>query len=92
LAEVPPELEWFANIDIEQTRRAYQEDVKEFSGFIGIAAPQEMRQITQAHVIAWRGQLEARDLAPATIRRKLSAISSQFGVFCPKPRNFQQRL
>ena len=84
LAEVPPELEWFANIDNEQTRRAYRKDVKEFSGFIGIAAPQEMRQITRAHVIAWRGQLEARDLAPATIRRKLSAISSLFDYLCEK--------
>jgi site-specific recombinase XerD len=84
LAEVPPELEWFANIDNEQTRRAYRKDVKEFSGFIGIAAPQEMRQITRAHVIAWRRQLEARNLAPATIRRKLSAISSLFDYLCEK--------
>ena len=54
LAEVPPELEWFANITNEQTRRAYKNDVTEFSTFAGIQAPEEMRLITRAHVIAWR--------------------------------------
>ena len=29
LAEVPPELEWFANIRNERTRRAYQQDVRD---------------------------------------------------------------
>ncbi len=37
LAEVPPELEWFANITNEKTRRAYKTDVGEFSVFIGIS-------------------------------------------------------
>ncbi len=36
LAEVPAELEWFANITNEKTRRAYKNDVGEFSAFIGI--------------------------------------------------------
>ena len=30
LADVPPELEWFANIDNARTRRAYQIDLKDF--------------------------------------------------------------
>jgi site-specific recombinase XerD len=84
LAEVPPELEWFANITNEQTRRAYKNDVTEFSTFAGIQAPEEMRLITRAHVIAWRAQLEARELSPSTVRRKLSAISSLFDHLCEK--------
>ena len=38
LAEVPPELEWFANIRNEKTRRAYQQDVKDFTAFAAIEA------------------------------------------------------
>ncbi|MBI2505290.1 MAG: hypothetical protein HYW07_18910, partial [Candidatus Latescibacteria bacterium] len=36
LAQVPPELEWFANIDNPRTRAAYQQDLKEFIRFVGI--------------------------------------------------------
>ncbi|MDH5677973.1 MAG: tyrosine-type recombinase/integrase [Nitrospinota bacterium] len=84
LAEVPPELEWFANITNEKTRRAYKNDVTEFSRFIGIGSPEEMRLVTRAHVISWRKQLESRDLATSTIRRKLSAISSLFDYLCER--------
>ena len=84
LAEVPPELEWFANIDNPRTRRAYKVDVREFSGFVGILSPEEMRLITRAHVIAWRKELENRNLAASSIRRKLSAISSLFDYLCEK--------
>ena len=38
--------------------------------------------MARAHIIAWRGSLEARELAPATVRRKLAAISSLFDHLC----------
>jgi len=82
LAEVPPELEWFANIDNLKTRRAYQGDVGDFSGFVGIGRPEEFRVVTRAHLIAWRKDLERRALAASTIRRKLSALSSLFDYLC----------
>ena len=78
LADVPPETEWFANIDNAHTRRAYRNDLKEFMTFAGIRMPLELRLITRAHVIAWRKDLEARTLSPGSIRRKLSAISSLY--------------
>ena len=84
LAKVPPELEWFANIDNSRTRRAYKGDVSEFSNFIGITTPEEMRLVTRAHVIAWRKDLESRGLAPSSLRRKLSAVSSLFDYLCEK--------
>jgi hypothetical protein len=34
-----------------------------------------MREVNRAHVIAWRKDLELRNLASATIRRKLAALS-----------------
>jgi hypothetical protein len=41
LANVPPELEWFANITNRQTRRAYQNDLRDFMHFTGIHSPEE---------------------------------------------------
>ena len=82
LSAVPSELEWFANLDNPRTRRAYQIDVGEFQRFVGIQRPEEFRQVTRAHVIAWRKTLEARELAPASVRRKLAALSSLFDHLC----------
>lgn len=84
LAEVPPELEWLANITNAKTRRAYRIDVAEFPSFAGLQGPEDMRAVTRAHVIAWRKDLELRDLSPATIRRKLSALSSLFEYLCER--------
>jgi site-specific recombinase XerD len=87
LADVPPEIEWLANITNLKTRRAYKNDVSEFSAFTGLRRPEELRTVTRAHVIAWRKDLEARldpELSPATIRRKLSALSSLFDYLCEK--------
>lgn len=82
LADVPPEVEWFANIDNVRTRRAYRIDLRDFMQFVGIRRPEEFRLVTRAHLIAWRKQLEQRQLAGATIRRKLAALSSLFEYLC----------
>jgi len=82
LADVPPELEWFANISSEKTRQAYQNDIRAFSQFVGIQNPAEFRIVTRSHVIAWRKALEANALSDASIRRKLSALSSLFESLC----------
>jgi integrase/recombinase XerD len=84
LADVPSELEWCANIPNEKTRRAYQLDISDFSTFVGIHRPEDFRRITRVHVIAWRKDLERRKLSPATIRRKLSALSSLFEYLCDR--------
>lgn len=82
LAEVPPAMTWFANIDNPQTRRAYQNDLQEFMRFTGIDQPEQFRSVTRAHVLAWRKNLESRALSGATIRRKLAALSSLFEYLC----------
>lgn len=78
LAELPPEIEWFANITNVNTRRAYRRDVKDFSSFVGLDCPEDIRRVTRAHVLAWRYQLEQSGLAGSTIRRKLAALSTLF--------------
>jgi site-specific recombinase XerD len=82
LADVPPEAEWFANIENENTRRAYRNDLKDFMEFAGLRQFGEFRSVKRAHLIAWRKQLELRALEPTTIRRKLSAIASLFDHLC----------
>lgn len=84
LAEVPPEAEWFANLDNPHTRRAYQGDLRDFMGFVGIQLAEEFRAVTRAHVLAWRKDLESRSLTGATIRRKLAALSSLFEYLCER--------
>ena len=58
------------------TRKAYENDLREFRRFVGIERPEEFRSVARAHVIAWRKDLERRVCAPTTIQRKLAAVSS----------------
>jgi integrase/recombinase XerD len=82
LAQVPPEIEWFANIQNLNTRRAYLGDIKDFMSFSGIAQPAAFRSVARPHIIAWRKSLECRRLEPASIRRKLSALSALYNNLC----------
>ncbi len=82
LAEVPPEMEWFANLGTAATRRAYETALKDFMRFTGIERPQEFRTVTRAHVIAWRDELVGRALSATTIRHRLSALASLFDYLC----------
>src|SRR5246500_1063649 len=84
LAEVPPEEEWLANITNAKTRRAYKNDVREFIAYAGLQDYAELRSIARAHIIGWRGDMERRQLEPASIRRKLSALSSLFDYLCDR--------
>jgi len=84
LAEVPPEIEWFANLTNANTRRAYRQDIADFMAFAGLRRPAEFRDVTRAHVIAWREQLVGQGLANDTIRRKLAALSSLYAYLCDR--------
>jgi integrase/recombinase XerD len=84
LADVPPEIEWFANLNNAQTRRAYTNALQDFMVFTGIKKPDEFRVATRAHIIAWRDELASRDLSGMTIRHRLAALSSLFEYLCEK--------
>ena len=84
LAQIPPEAEWFANIDNAKTKRAYRSDLEQFMQFVGISQPEEFRIVTRAHVIAWRDALAKDEPKPSTLRRKLSALSSLYKHLCDK--------
>src|ERR1700677_1996336 len=76
LADVPPEVEWFANIGNPHTRRSSENAVKDFMRFAGIFRPEEFRTVTRAHLIAWRDELGRRELGGATIRHRLGSPAS----------------
>src|SRR5262249_15725968 len=84
LADVPPEIEWFANLTNANTRRAYQQDVESFMAYAGLRQPAQFRDVTRAHVIAWRDKLVGQGLANDTIRRKLAALSSLYAYLCDR--------
>jgi len=84
LSDVPPEVEWFANLTNRCTRRAYENAVRDFMTFSGIVRPEEFREVTRAHVIAWRDDLVRRERGGSTIRHRLAALSSLFEYLCEK--------
>ena len=84
LADVPPEVEWFANLSNAGTRRAYKHAIGDFMGFTGIIRPEEFRTVTRAHIIAWRDELVRRELGGGTIRLRLASLASLFEYLCEK--------
>src|SRR3954462_9991757 len=84
LADVPPEVEWFANLSNPHTRRVYENAVKAFLRFTGLGRPEEFRIVTRAHVIAWRDDLVRRGLGGSTIRNRLASPASPFEYLCEK--------
>ena len=84
LADVPPEVEWFANLSNPSTRRAYEHAVGDFMRFVGIAQPEEFRTVTRAHIIAWRDALVERGLGGSTIRHRLASLASLFQHLCDR--------
>ena len=86
LSKIPAAAEWFLFLRRKSpnTYRAYVNDWKEFVAFVGIKDPEEFADVRRAHVLAWAEDLDGRNLAKSTRRRKLSAISSFFEYLCQK--------
>src|SRR5665213_1017143 len=84
LADVPPEVQWFKNLDNDHTERAYKKAIKDFILFAGIDRPEKFRLVTRAHVIAWRDNLRQRltkkgkKLGKITVRHRLTALSALY--------------
>src|SRR6202166_4339773 len=84
LAGLRTQAEWVANMCNASTRRAYENAIKDFMLFTGIKRPEEFREVTLAHVIAWRDDLGDRILSGTTIRHRLAALSSLFQHLCDR--------
>lgn len=62
----------------------YENAIRDFMQFIGIAHAEEFRQVTRAHTIAWRDDLQKRGLCGTSVRHRLAALSSLFEYLCEK--------
>lgn len=84
LKKVPAAVEWLQNFTNARTRRVYEVHVKEFAQTLGLKHPDQFREVTRAHIIAYRKGLERAGNSTGTIRAKLSALSSLFDYLCER--------
>jgi len=82
LSDAPPEVQWLANLSNQKTRRAYRIDIQSFMQFAGITNSKELQTVKRSHILAWRCDMETQGLSGATIRRRMSALSSLFESLC----------
>lgn len=66
---------WLDRYRSELTKEAYATDVREFRAFVGI----EFRALKLRNVLDYSEHLASRNLAPATIRRRLASLRSLIG-------------
>jgi len=73
--------EFFNNFESEHTRKSYRSDIRQFINFFN----QDYRApIQRVHIVAYRNYLNDKELAPKTINRKLSSLSSYFDFLVEK--------
>ena len=78
IQEVPREVLWQANYDSVNTQQTYKSALKQFMVFLEITTTVQLRQVTQAHVIAFKKHLLAQGCKPRTVNNRLTTISSVF--------------
>jgi hypothetical protein len=57
LSDVPPEIEWFANLTNANTQKVYRQDIHDFMAFAALRQPAQFRDVRRAHMMAWRDRL-----------------------------------
>src|SRR5258708_1444309 len=70
---------WVTRRKSKHTQRAYREDVMSFVRFLGIAWPEEairLLSVSIKDVLAFRDEMLGKDLAPKTLNRRISSVSS----------------
>lgn len=84
LAQTRAESVWLANFTSANTRTTYRRAIADFIVDLDVESPDALYGVSQAHVIAWRDLLQSRGHTNATIRARLSALSSLFGFLTDK--------
>jgi site-specific recombinase XerD len=78
LTPIPEEAVWLANFVSPRTKKTYQVAVRSFIAFHGLQSAEELRSISQSHLIAWREYLIQSGASPRTVQNRLAAVSSLF--------------
>jgi len=79
--------EFFKNFESPHTRRNYRLDIQHFRKFMAEYFPEvrQLAHIERAHLVAYRNYLqEELDLAPKTINRRFSSLSTYFAFLVEK--------
>lgn len=78
--------EFFSNFTSEHTRKSYRNDIKQFFLFLREQnfSLKDLNDIERFHIVAYRNSMEEKKLAPKSINRKLSSISSYFDFLAEK--------
>ncbi|MBT3169784.1 MAG: tyrosine-type recombinase/integrase [Candidatus Cloacimonetes bacterium] len=84
LATVPQETVWLSNFISPHTKKTYLQAVRDFIGFNEIESAEKLKEVDQAHVIAWRDSLIEQGASERTVNARISAISSLFKHLCEK--------
>jgi hypothetical protein len=75
--------EWIANISNPRTRRAYQNAIRDFLRFTGIARSEEFRTVTRARIVAWRDAIDRdRPKSPPSARGSRDATLTDYKNSC----------
>ena len=70
---------WIKNFVSKQTQQTYLTVFREFCRFGQLSTPEQLRQVTPAHIIAYRDYLiEEKQMSPRSVRNRLAGISSLF--------------
>ena len=84
LKNLPAEDIWLANFTSKNTQSTYKNAVFEFINFAWIQNTQELYQMGQAEIIAYRTVLKKNGLSNTTIAVRLSALSSLYKFLADK--------
>ena len=78
--------EFIYNFESPHTRRNYKNDLKSFENFINQSelVINNILDLERKHIVDFRNQLQEAELAPKTINRKLSSLSSFFDFLLEK--------
>lgn len=78
LKVIPEEVLWISNFTSDDSIETYRQATTQFFELIGIRSPEEIRQVTHAHILHFRKVLQDEGKSPRTINNRLSALSSLF--------------
>lgn len=78
LSEMPAESVWLANITSANTQESYRRVIRRFVSEMDLRSSDDLYQVTQAHIIAWRESLRDSGMSNASVAQHLSALSSMY--------------
>lgn len=84
IISIPEESIWLSNFISKDTQRTYKNAVLNFLQFSDIQTLEQLRQVNQAHILAWRDNLMNSGASNRTVNNRMASLSSLFNHLCDK--------